>query len=80
MKEFYNIRTVMRKFMLTVVLVGTIVLLVGCFFNRPEAVQNLVKDFNLSWRNDPELQALYANKDHTEYGGLKLIDKDGVIT
>ena len=61
--------------MLTVVLVGTIVLLVGCFLNRPEAVQNLVKDFNLSWRNDPELQALYANKDHTEYGGLKLIDK-----
>ncbi|GJM30265.1 MAG: hypothetical protein DHS20C17_29000 [Cyclobacteriaceae bacterium] len=65
----------MKNFQLTVLLIGTTVLLAGCFLNRPEAVQHLVKDFSLSWQNDPELQALYVNRDHNEHGGLKLVDK-----
>ena len=47
----------------------------GCYLNPTEAVQHLVKDFNLGWQTDPESQALYANVEKDEFGGIKLIDK-----
>lgn len=47
----------------------------GCFLNRPESVQNIVKDFNLGWQGDPVHQSLYVNIDHTEYGGLKIVEE-----
>jgi hypothetical protein len=43
--------------------------------NQPESVRNVVKDFNLGWRGQVKNQALYVNVDHTEYGGLKIVEK-----
>ena len=40
----------------------------GCFLNKPESVQHIVKDFNLGWQGDPNRQALFVNIDHEEYG------------
>jgi|GEM_PF-1293507 len=47
----------------------------SCIFNRPESVQNMVKDFNLSWQSDAENRKIFVNLDHTEYGGIEVIDK-----
>ncbi len=43
--------------------------------NQSESVRNLVKDFNLGWRGDPIHQSLYVNVDHTEYGGIKIVEE-----
>ncbi len=47
----------------------------SCMFSRPESVQNMAKDFNLSWQSSPENRKIFVNLDHTEYGGIDVIDK-----
>lgn len=58
-----------------VLLLLTAVSLNGCFLNRPESVQHVVKDFNLGWQGNPKHRSLFVNIDHSEYGGLKIIDE-----
>ena len=52
-----------------------ILLCSSCMLNQPESVRNVVEDFNLGWRGDPKHQSLYVNVDHTEYGGLKIVEE-----
>lgn len=53
----------------------SMLLLNGCILDREEFVQHLVKDFNLGWQGDPRYQALFVNVDHSEYGGIKVIEE-----
>lgn len=64
-----------RPLLLLLLLLFAVCCINGCFLNRPESVQNIVKDFNLGWQGDPVNQALYVNIDHTEYGGLKIVEE-----
>ncbi len=47
---------------------------ISCIEKDPEQVTNIVKDFNLGWRGDSTNRALYVNNDHTEYGGIKIVE------
>jgi len=53
----------------------SMLLLNGCILDRAEFVQHIVKDFNLGWQGDPRYQALFVNVDHSEYGGIKVIEE-----
>ncbi len=46
----------------------------GCSFNHDRSVENIIKDFNLAYQGDSLNQALFVNIDHTEYGGLKIVE------
>ena len=52
-----------------------LLLLNACMLNQTESVRNVVKDFNLGWRGDAVHQSLYVNIDHTEYGGIKIVEE-----
>jgi len=58
-----------------VVLLLAAIWLNSCIQTQSESVNNLVKDFNLSWRGEAKYQTLFANNDHTEYGGAKVIEE-----
>ncbi len=59
----------------TLSLIFSLLFLNSCFLNKPESVKHLVKDFNLSWQTHARNSMLYVNLDHSEYGGIKAIDK-----
>lgn len=64
----------MRIYRFSLVL-GVTLFINGCFLNKPQSVQHIVKDFNLGWQGDANHQALFVNIDHSEYGGLKIIEE-----